>query len=260
MLLKQYWEMLHKQLKACKSLFPNSLLNAFEAIYNPKAQKTENVLRDFLSSALLVGVILAFAKILLPSEYLFDGVSGINPLVLSFMLIVSGFSLTLTLGIIMLVYVGVFGRKLFNLKIIAYFFRAFSSVHFIFPVLIVIAINRIVVNKDMEVAVSDFDLWFAGGVAILILYILNRVFIKRLAEYLKENVYYRFSYIQAIGIVCFSCYLTPSFQIFKPESLIDSRRLCETLTERDFNKGIMSGHINFYQKVLICKDSIKDKK
>ncbi|WP_141240115.1 hypothetical protein [Pseudoalteromonas sp. HM-SA03] len=182
-------------------------------------------LPDFFSTALLVGVILALTKSALPSAFLFDGAAGINPLILTLMLIFNGVLASAIFYVISSIPAFIRTARMANRELFFQCIRTFSILNLILPVFILIAVNRMAINLDLKVATSDFDLWFGLVVGLAGFVVVYRVLGNFTSRYFQFLFGRRTSGVIAFLSIVSTSYVNPGSSLSYFNQLIDAGKL-----------------------------------
>ncbi|PAY03175.1 hypothetical protein CKO50_01220 [Pseudoalteromonas sp. HM-SA03] len=217
---------LKNQLNELKQIWPECIQNSARVMINPHEKELLNkALPDFFSTALLVGVILALTKSALPSAFLFDGAAGINPLILTLMLIFNGVLASAIFYVISSIPAFIRTARMANRELFFQCIRTFSILNLILPVFILIAVNRMAINLDLKVATSDFDLWFGLVVGLAGFVVVYRVLGNFTSRYFQFLFGRRTSGVIAFLSIVSTSYVNPGSSLSYFNQLIDAGKL-----------------------------------
>ncbi|PCH93967.1 MAG: hypothetical protein COB83_12785 [Gammaproteobacteria bacterium] len=237
-----------------RTILPESIRNLVVIFIDPNEKELLHMtIRDFFATALLVGVVLTITKSALPTAFIFDGVAGINPLILTIMLILNGLITSSVFYCISSIPVLIKSRRPAENKMFFQCIRTFSILNLITPILAIIAINRLASTYNLLIAPSDFDMWFGGVIALLAFFVVYRLLIKTSAKYFEKIFNKKTSIVIAILTVSLSSYANLGYSLSFYKYLIDTGTFCEALVEQQFEKQIIEGSVNYYQRKLKCK-------
>ncbi|WP_261593957.1 hypothetical protein [Pseudoalteromonas holothuriae] len=208
---------------------------------------------DFVSTALLVGVVLALTKSALPTVFLFDGVAGINPLILTLMLLINGVLASAIFYFISSIPIFLCSARMASRELFFQCIRTFSIFNLILPVLVLIALNRIAINLDLKVATSDFDLWFGGLVGLAGFLVTYRVLGSFTFRYFQSLFGKRIAMVVALLSIVLTSYLNPGSSLSYFKHLVDTGKFCEALVEKKYQKQIIDGSVDYDQMIFQCK-------
>ena len=247
-----------KNLFEVRKVFPESVRRTFKFCIEPEILEPDeedvSTLRNFLETALLVGAFIAILKAALPAAFGYDIVSGINAFVLTAILISNGLVFSLVFYGFSWLFI-VKRDKSPKWTLLYQPLKLFAAYNFLLASLMVIGVNRVVVNLNHLQATNTIDLLSGGVIALLIFWLLVRTLIKPVSIYFEQYYSRWISISMVILITAISSYLNPSLGLGYFKYLIDSRKFCENWVERKYHNGLVDGTVNFHQKLFECVDN-----